>query len=191
MEDRLLDKIAEPFNLHLPDYESLEAMIEGILPAVGQYGEVRIEEGGPLYTTNWVKMSDRVGTLQVVMYTFQDAGMMGQGEIQVVTDGEVSGRAFKVEEGGKRIIIGQSLMHDSFLYELAFLDNDFLILSRHGNKANLRDRHLFFCREAIGVRLTWNEALERLVDKYRNSQFPLLAVGLIVAAIIALMIYLR
>ena len=188
MEDRLLDKIAEPFNLHLPEYESMEAMIDGILPAVAQFGEPNVaEEDSPLYTVNWIKMTDRPGATAVEMYDFQD---YGRGEIRVVTDGVVSAMAYEVEESGKRIIVGQSIMRDSFLYELAFIDTDFLILSKHGNPANMTNRYLFFCREAIGTRLTWNEALERLVDKYRNSQFPIVAVGLFIAGMIALMLYL-
>ena len=189
MEDRLLDKIAEPFNLQLPEYASLEEMIDGVLPAVAQFSEPDLlAEDGPLYAVDWVKMTDRPGATQVELYTFQD---YGRGEIRVVTDGAVSGMSYEVEESGKRIVIGQGMGRESFLYELAFLDEDFLILSRHGNAANLQHRYLFFCREALGTRLTWNEALERLVDKYRNSQFPLLAVGLVIAALIALMLYFR
>ena len=187
MEDRLLDKIAEPFNLHLPEYETMEAMIDGILPAVAKFSEPDfLEEASPLYANDWVKMSDRPGATTVEMYRFQGES---RGEIRTVSDGAIGSLAYEVEESGKRIIIGESIMRGSFLYELAFMDTDFLILKRHGNAANIAVRYLFFCREAIGVRLTWNEALERLVDKYRNSQFPLLAVGLTVAALIALMLY--
>jgi hypothetical protein len=189
MDDRLLDKIAEPFNLQLPEYATLEEMIDGILPAVARFGEADLaEENSPLYTVNWVRMSDRPGATAVELYVFQG---YERGEIRVVTDGVVDAQAYEVEEGGRRIIIGQSIMRDSYLYELAFIDEDFLILRRHGNAANMKHRYLFFCREAIGTRLTWNEALERLVDKYRNSQFPLLAVGLLVAAVIAVLLYFR
>ena len=189
MEDRLLDKIAEPFNLQLPEYATLEEMIDAVLPAVTQFSETNLlEENSPLYTVSWVKMTDKPGATAVEMYRFQG---YERGEIRVVTDGLVSAMAYEVEESGNRIIVGQSIMRDSFLYELAFLDADFLILRRHGNVANMTHRYLFFCREAIGTRLVWNEALERLVDKYRNSQFPLLAVGLVVAAIIAVLLYFR
>ena len=189
MEDRLLDKIAEPFNLQLPEYATLEEMIDGVLPAVAKFSEpTLLGEDNLLYTVDWVKMTDRPGATAIEMYRFQG---VERGEIRVVTDGLVTAQAYEVEESGKRLIIGQSIMRDSFLYELSFLDEDFLILRRHGNAANMTHRYLFFCREAIGTRLTWNEALERLVDKYRNSQFPLLAVGIVVAALIALMLYLR
>lgn len=189
MEDRLLDKIAEPFNLQLPEYESMEAMIDGVLPAVVKFSEPDLAaEDSPLYTVGWVRMTDRPGATAVELYDFQG---YDRGEIRVTRDGAVDGLAYEVTQHGRRIIIGQSIMRDSFLYELAFIDADFLILRRHGNAANMQHRYLFFCREAIGTRLTWDEALERMVDKYRNSQFPLLAVGLFVAALIALMLYLR
>jgi hypothetical protein len=185
MEDRLLDKIAEPFNLQLPEYESMEQMIDNVLPAVKKFSEPSFDdETASLLRVEWVKMSDRPGDTVVSLYRFQEGG-----EIRIANDGALEAQAYEAE--GKRIIIGDSIYRNSFLYELAFMDNDFLILKRHGNAANIKNKYLFFCRESIGTRLTWNEALEKMVDKYRNSQFPLLIVALIVTLLIAAMLYFR
>lgn len=185
MEDRLLDKIAEPFNLQLPEYDSMEQMIDNVLPVVRKFSEPSFEdEDASLYRVEWVKMSDRPGDTVVSLYRFQEGG-----EIRIANDGVMEAKAFEAE--GKRIIIGDSIYRNSLLYELAFMDNDFLILKRHGNEANMTNKYLFYCRESIGTRLTWNEALEKMVDKYRNSQFPLIFVAIIVTILIAAMLYFR
>ena len=167
MDDRLLDKLAEPFNLKLPEYTSMHEMIEEIIPVVKQYSEPELaDEDSPLYETSWVRMTDNPGDNVVQLHTFNRTG-----EISIANDGAMDSLSHKIVER-KRIIIGQSLYRDSFLYELAFMDNDFLILKRHGNDANFSNKYLFYCVEHIGTRLTWDEALEKLVAKYRNNAMP-------------------
>ena len=186
MEDRLLDKIAEPFNLQLPEYSSMEEMIDQILPTVGKFSLRDLTDSSqPMFTTDWVKMSDQPGYTVVSLHNFKSTG-----EIQIANDGAMDGATFKVLTP-KRVIIGQSLHRDAFLYELAFMDNDFLIFKRHGNEANIKQKYLFYCREAIGTRLTWNEALERLVDKYRNNEFPWWIVIVLVLVAVGVVVYLR
>ena len=184
MEDRLLDKIAEPFNLNLPEYDNMEQMIDGILPAVRRFSEPSLEdEDTSLFRVNWVRMSDTPGDTKVILYEFSNMG-----GIRTFTDGKVGSESFDIV-GPTRIIVGESAFHGSILYNLGFIDEDFLILKRHGNEANMDRKYLFFTREAIGTRLTWDEALERLADKYRNSQFPVLGVVLFIVAVVLAMFY--
>ncbi|MEM9930298.1 MAG: hypothetical protein AAF840_10800, partial [Bacteroidota bacterium] len=168
MEDRLLDKIAEPFNLNLPEYESMEVMIDSLLPVVSRFSENSLlEEEAPMYTRDWIKMTDEPGRKVYSLHTF----IPGSGEVRIANDGKMDALSFKVLTK-RRMILGQSVHRDAFLYELAFMDNDFLILKRHGNTNNFDKKYLFWCREAIGTRLEWNEALEQMADKYRNNEFP-------------------
>ena len=188
MEERLLDKIAEPFNLNLPEYTSMEQMIDEILPVVKKFSENSLEDNGEdglLFKVNWVKMSDQPGYTVVSLHAFQPGG-----EIRITDDGAMDVSSFKIL-GAKRIIIGDSMYRNSFLYELAFLDNDFLIFKRHGNEANIQDKYLFYCSEPIGSRLTWDEALEKLVGKYRDNQMPWLLILFVLIIVIAVIVYLR
>lgn len=189
MEDRLLDKIAEPFNLNLPEYESMEVMIDSLLPVVGRFSDPSLmDEDAPIYKVDWVKMSDIPGVKVVSLHTF----MANSGEVRISNDGKMDAMSFKVLSA-KRVIVGQSVHREAVLYELAFMDNDFLILKRHGNEANFprNTKYLFYCREAIGTRLEWNEALEQMGDKYRNNAFPwwIVVVGLLIA--MGILVYLR
>ncbi len=186
MEDRLLDKIAEPFNLNLPEHETMEQAIDEFLPAVRKFGEKDLtDEDAPIYNIDWVSMTDKPGATSVSLNTF-----LPTGEIRIARDGAMDGMAYKVLSSN-RVIIGESLHRGAFLYELQFMDNDFLIFKRHGNEANMSDKYLFYCREAIGTRLVWNEALEQMVDKYRNNEFPWIPVLVVVAIVIGVMLYFR
>lgn len=186
MEDRLLDKIAQPFNLNLPEHETMEQAIDEFLPAVSGFGDKDLtDEDAPLYRVDWVSMTDKPGATMISLHTF-----LPTGEIRISHDGSMDGMAYKVLSPN-RVIIGQSLHRDAFLYELQFMDNDFLIFKRHGNEANIKKKYLFYCREAIGTRLVWNEALEKLVDKYRNNQFPWIFVLVVLAIVVGVMLYFR
>jgi hypothetical protein len=187
MEDRLLDKIAEPFNINLPEYQSMEEMIDSILPVVKKYSEPSLEEDdAPIYKVNWIKMSDQPGYNTVSLHSFNASS----GEISIANDGAMDSSSFRIINP-KRIVIGASMYRDSFLYELSFMDNDFLIFKQHGNPANIRTKYLFYCSEPIGTRLTWDEALEKLVGKYRDNQMPWVLILIIAALVIAAIVYLR
>ena len=184
MDDRLLDKIAEPFNLKLPEYTSMHEMIEEVLPAVRRFSEPTLdEEDSPLYANNWVQMTDAPGDTMVKLHTYERSG-----NIRVAKDGQMDSLSHQVVDR-KRIIIGESLHRNSFLYELAFLDNDFLILKRHGNDANFTNKYIFYAVEHIGTRLTWDEALENLVAKYRNNEMPWGLVVVVLLALVGLLLY--
>ena len=187
MDERLLDKIAEPFNLQLPDYQSMEEMLDDILPEVRGYSEPSFEdEDASLNVVEWVKMSDQPGATKINLWSFEPGS-----EIRIVSDGELSNKFYSVE-GPRRIVIGDGMYRNAILYELAFMDRDFLIVQRHGNQENIRGKkYLVFCREAIGTRLVWHEALTRLVDKYRNSQFPWAGVLVIIAVLLGALVYFR
>lgn len=188
MDDRLLDKIAEPFNLNLPEHETLEQAIDEFLPAVARFGKVDLTDDSiPMYKVVWTKMSDKPGYTTISIHEF-----MPSGEIRIANDGAMDSATFKVLTS-KRVIIGASAHRDAYLYETAFMDNDFMIFKRHGNQANFagQPKYLFYCREAIGSRLTWDEALEKMVDKYRNNEFPWVFVAIVAAIIIAALVLLR
>ena len=188
MDDRLLDRIAEPFNANLPEYKTMEQMLNEILPAVKPFSEPSLTSSEKLLNVEWVKMTDKPGETQLILYRYRASG-----EIRISVDGDMDSLSYTIlEDNPKRVVIGQNMYRDSKLYNLAFLDNDFLILKRHGNQDNIsaKDRYLMFCSEPIGTRLTWDEALEKLVVKYRNNAMPWGWIMLVLGVILALVFYL-
>ncbi|OAV46151.1 hypothetical protein [Lewinella sp. 4G2] len=183
MDDRLLDKIAQPFNIELEERETMREMIDEILPAIRPFSEPHLDdEDSPLFSRNWVRMTDNPGDTVVKLHTFSRTG-----EIMVSNDGEMDSLSFKITDPN-RIIIGEAIHRNSFLFELAFMDNDFLILVRHGNERNFDNKYIFYAVEHIGTRLKYNEALTKLVTKYRNNAMPwwLVVVALLVIAAVVL-----
>ncbi|MEM9529067.1 MAG: hypothetical protein AAGA31_20825, partial [Bacteroidota bacterium] len=176
----------DPYPQNRPDDAAMEQMSDEVLPADKTFSEPSLEEeDAPLFKVNWVKMSDRPGDTVLSLHSFSPTG-----EISIANDGKMEAQSFSIVNS-KRIIIGQSMYRDSFLYELAFMDNDFLILKRHGNEANIKNKYLMYCSEPIGTRLTWDEALEKLVSKYRDNQMPWLPILIVLLVILAVIIYFR
>lgn len=187
MDDRLLDKIAKPFNVTVSeDYGSITEMVDDILPKIKKFSLSSFnDEDSPLTKGYWVLMNDHAGYTKRSLHQFKD-----RGEISIAVDGEMDSSYYEIEND-KRIIIGDSRYRNSFLYELAFMDNDFLIFVRNGNRDNIKNPYIFYCTEKIGMRLTWDEALEKLVAKYRDNQMPWLWVLIILLIVVGAMVYLR
>ena len=206
MDDRLLDKIAEPFNLKLPEYTNMRAMIEEVLPAVERYSEPGLrEEAGPLTRISWVRLTDNPGDTVLQLHRFLPGG-----RLDMANDGILTTTAYEILDDD-RLIIGDPVpnpaakkekpgkeskskppraLKERFLYQLAFMDNDFLILQRHGNDANFTNKYILYVNEPLGVRLTWDEALEKLVAKYRNNAMPWWLVLAVLLGIAAIVLYL-
>lgn len=187
MDDRLLDKIAKPFNVTVSEnYESITEMVDDILPKIRKFSIPSFhDEDSPLEKKYWILMNDHAGYTKRSLHRFK-----GSREISIAVDGKMESSYYEIEEA-KRIIIGESRYRNGFLYELAFMDNDFMIFVRHGNRANIPNPYIFYCAEPIGMRLNWDEALEKLVAKYRDNQMPWGIVLIILVIVLGIIVYLR
>ncbi len=177
MQERLLDKIAEPFNIQLPVSSSMDAAIDSILPAIqGKSQSLKDEE----YFLNrqWIKLSDDIGSTAVQLYIFQSGG-----RIFISNDGKVENGSWNVLDGTQKMIIGAGSM-GGILYNLTFLDADFFILKQHGSLKGVKSKYLVFANERIAGRMEWDQSLEMLADKYRNTNVGFLVVALVLVLLV-------
>jgi len=80
-----------------------------------------------------------------------------------------------------------SLGDESELYDLAFLDPEFFILSKHGDNAKLgRPEYFVMLNERVGRKLEWNDAMAKLFNKYRNNNSWLITLTIIILLLIAI-----
>lgn len=177
MQERLLDKIAEPFNIQLPVSSSMDAAIDGILPAIIGNSQSLGDEDYFL-NRQWIRMSDDIGHTAVQLYIFQSGG-----RIFISNDGKVENGSWNVLDGTQKIIIGAGSM-GGILYNLVFLDADFFILKRHGSLHGVKNKYLVFANERIAARMEWDQSLEMLADKYRNTNTSFLLISLVLLLII-------
>ena len=75
------------------------------------------------------------------------------------------------------------------LYDLAFLNDDYFVLSKHGDQARKGQRRYFVMgREGVVSGLTWHEVLDQMFNIYRSSSrfiFFLVIAVVIISVILA------
>lgn len=173
----MLDKVAKPFNVELPEAEGLDDMIIKVIGNVRQHSE-DFREQEYYVGTNWLEVRDDEDFHQRILHIFNP-----EGEYIVSTDGNIECGEWRLLNG--KFVFGPSSC-DGEVYDLVFLDSDFFIIQKHGNYRNRRRRFTVFVREPLALRLEWNEAMEYLFDKYRNSNGFMITVVILVVLIIAI-----
>ncbi len=177
MQERLLDKIAAPFNLQLPVNSSMDAVIDSILPAIAGKSE-SLKDQEYFLNRQWVEIKDDIGSTAVELFIFQSGG-----RILISRDGKVDNGSWSVLDGTQKIIIGSGSM-GGILYTLTFLDADFFILKQHGSLRGVSRKYRVFANERIAARMEWDQALEMLADKYRNTNTGFLLVALFLLLVV-------
>jgi hypothetical protein len=186
MKYRFWDWLTGLFELDLPpDLDSLDKHIEYIVPLVQRWSEDLREE--KYYTgKRWIELRDTDTYHEVVLHIF-----MPGGEYLVSIDGDITkglwrylseSNTFIVEYGGK-----------SYLYDLAFLNDDFFILSKHGDQERKgKSKYFVYGNEAVISRrnLDWRNAMDELFNVYRNStRFSLFLFLLFALVVLSAVIY--
>jgi len=184
MQERLLDKIAEPFNIQLPERSTMDQTIDEILGLIRQNSE-SLREDEYYVNSQWVELFDDLKQQAVKLYVFQDGG-----RLLISTNGKVENASWSLLQGTEKMIISAGAMGGE-LYNLAFLDGEFFILKRHGDPRAHTRKYRLFVNERVAARLEWNEALERLYSKYRNTSSPFIIATLLVVLTIILFFALR
>ena len=163
----------------------MDSMLDQVLSVIRPFSEDLFDlDRGPLFIdTNYLELRDDVNFHQTKWHMFKETQ-----EYLIATNGDISTGEWEHVSGNK-IIIGRST-RDGVLYELAFLDEDFFILSRHGNTRATERKYFMLVREPLAKQLEWHEAITYLFDKYRNSNNFIVTVAIIVILIIAIVLLL-
>ncbi len=176
VQGRFLDKIAKPFNTELPEFETLDAALEDLLPQVQRYSE-DLREQEFFIEKHWIEKRDDETFQQTRLYIFRDSG-----DCIVSTDSQVDFGQWEILGDSNKMII-----NGSTLYTLSFLDEEYFVLRKHGNVPPFQDRYLLLVNEPLS-RMEWNEILESLFNKYRNSNSFFFLLAFIILAIIMLLL---
>ncbi|MEZ4987999.1 MAG: hypothetical protein R2795_23715 [Saprospiraceae bacterium] len=181
MNNRMLDKVAKPFNVELPEAEGLDDMIGKILPAIRPHSEDLREQEFYL-KRNWIEIRDDEDFHEVILHVFDE-----DGEYVRVVDGNIECGEWRIMNG--KFVFGPSSC-DAEVYELVFLDEEFFILTKHGNYRKFDRRFLVFIIEPLFKKLNWHEAMEFLFDKYRNTNSFFITITILLVLIIGIVLML-
>lgn len=181
LDNRMLDKVAKPFNVELPESEGLDDLLDKVLPAIRQHSQ-DLSEMDYYLGRNWMELRDDEDFHEMVLHLFEP-----EGEYVCSTDGDIECGEWRHMNG--KFVYGPSSC-DAEVFDLAFLDEDFFIIQKHGNFRKFPRKYRVFIREALYHRLEWNEAIEYLFDKYRNSSGFMITIVVLLVLIIAIVLLL-
>jgi len=194
-----IEFLFRPLRSEMPHYESLDEYIDYIIPKIAPYGEDLYEE--EYYTEKlWREVSDKDNFLNVVVHILKKKGeehdlfnASSGADYMMSIDGDIIKGNWTRPDGQGSNIITLKIATKYELYQKIFINDDFFILKKHGDKwQNTGRKYLVLGRESHIKDLEWREVVELLYDVYRyRIQFILtvLLAAIIVFIIFALSFY--
>lgn len=191
MENKLLDRIAESFNTPFPEAESMEDYLDKILPMVGSNSEDLREEG--FYTNKpWVEVQDNENFHELVFHFFSPRPNEDDLDREYIKTIDGTARQGMYRYVGNKMFIGDDGYQNTNVYELAFMDDEFMILKLLANPkkfvAENRDKYFVLTTERLGRRLEWYDLMRHLFEKYQSNNLTYYFIAIFIAIIIIMLI---
>ncbi len=170
-----IEFLIRPIRSELPDYETLDEYIDFILPRIIPYSEDLYEED--YYTEKpWREVKDVDEQLDAILHIFKKEQSphsiktktddQGPDYIMSINGNVQKGNWTRLEKHSSNIIILKTQV-SYILYEKSFINGDFFILKKHGEKLPGTKKYLVMGKEARVKNLEWREVVELLYDIYR------------------------
>ena len=173
--------------------------LDHIIPLVQPWGEdidemeYYSQEGGK----PWMEIREDDSFHDTILHFFNEGG-----EYLKSVNGNIMKGKWRILERSSKIIIETGGVSDrdkltaSELYELAYLDSSFFILSKHGDHSkNPKRKYLTLGDERFITDLIWKDYVEALFNTYRSRaitfRFLVNAVIIFVIAIILFAVFYR
>lgn len=163
--------ISRSFSPELPkELGDLDAHLSFIIPKVVQYGEDLREEKFWL-SKRWKEVRDEDGFHEAILHIFNPGG-----EYLLSLDGNLIGGKWRQLGSYNSLII--EINGRSELFDLRFLNQDFMVLTKHGDQARKGMRRFFFlvhesASRAGGRELDWRNLMEKMFNAWRENSVSL------------------
>jgi hypothetical protein len=176
MAMRFFDTVNRELELELPEFERFDEHLDYVLGQIYKWSEDLYEEEHYV-AKRWLEVREENNFYESVLHIFNP-----NGEYMISIDGNIQKGAWRFLAENNTFIT--EILGKNELYDLAFLNQDFFILMKHGDQHRKGQRKYFVMgREGVVAGLTWREVVEMLFNLYRdNSQFMRLIFGAVVVA---------
>jgi hypothetical protein len=184
--EQIGNDISKVFSPSLPgDLGTFDEHLDFIIPKVAPYGE-DLSETNFWVDKRWREVRDDEAFHEVFLHIFNTGG-----EYMMVVDGNIFKGTWKQLSGSNSMIM--EISGRSELFELRYLNNDFLILSKHGDQARKGQRRYFMLvRDGVARGkhgdIDWHNAMEAMFNVWRENSLSLWA-WFIFILIIGLMVF--
>lgn len=179
--------VSRAFSPELPDeLGTLDEHLQYIIPHVIGFGE-DLRETAYWHSRRWREVRDDEGFHESILHIFNPGG-----EYLYVMDGNIIKGSWR-QLGAENTLILE-IAGRSELFDLRFLNAEFLILAKHGDQSRKGNRR-FFClayeplTRGRGGDIDWRNLMERMYNIYRENSLSLWSWFFFILAI-AVVIYL-
>ncbi len=162
MENQLVEEYRRTFNVELPQQETMDGYLDFILSKIRPMSEDLREEDF-WFGTRWMEVRDDLDFHEDILHIFGEGG-----EYLVSMDGNVSAGNWRSIEHPNSIIL--TFGKKSELYDLAFLNDNFFVLRKHGDQLRKGHKKYFVLgRESVVKDLEWRDSMELMFNIYRGN----------------------
>ena len=183
---KIFDDLARAFSDELPpDLGNLDGHVDYILKHVRPYGEDLHEAGGKFWLSKrWKEIRDDATFHESILHIFNP-----EGEYMISVDGNIGKGGWRTLNSDNTLIL--EFGGRSELFDLAFLNPDFMILKKHGDQTrkNLR-KYIVFVKEGTAKDIDWRNLMELLYNVYRSDSQRYISWVLFIVVVIAIVLVL-
>ena len=183
--DQIGNDISTMLSPSLPsDLGTFDQYLDFILPKIIPYGE-DLREKNFWQKKRWQEVRDDEGFHEALLHVFNEGG-----EYLLIVDGNI------VKGSWKQLNDNNSLIFEmggrSELFDLRYLNNDYMVLAKHGDQARKGQRKYFLLVREGQVRgRDWRSIMEAMFDVWRENSVSLWGWFFLIAAIGSLVFWLR
>lgn len=185
MKTSLFDSVNRELELNLPDCETMDEYLDVILEKIAPFSE-DLYESENYIGTRWIEVRETETFHESVLHIFNDTS-----EYMLVIDGNIQKGQWRFLTENNSFIL--EYLGRSELFDLAFLNEDFFILRKHGDQARKGNQKYFVLGRENHVRsLTWLEVMDLLFNIHRkSSRFMIMIVAAFILAAIVIGLSIR
>jgi len=160
--DTILQGFSGSSSQSLPkELGNLDAHLDFLLPKIIPHGE-DLKEAQFWHNRRWAEVRDDEGFHESILHIF-----MPGGEYMLVLDGNIIKGSWKQLGAYNTLIL--EISGKSELFDLRFLNAEFMVLSKHGDQARKGNRKYFVLALEPLTRLDWRNLMERLAGTWREN----------------------
>lgn len=165
------------------DYANMDDFLDDMIPQIRHWSEDLNER--EYYTGDfpWREIRDEDGFDESILYFFKE-----EDEFLYSINGNVQTGQWRPLQSNKMVIEKSMIQHvDSELYNLLYMNEEFLIMDKPGDQRSLgKSKYLVLVREKSIKETDWRGAMNRLTEKHKKGFGTILIVGAAIAILLVI-----
>jgi hypothetical protein len=131
----------------------------------------------------WLEITFGSPETSTILHLFNEGG-----EYLRSVNGDYKAGKWRILEATNKLVVDKG-EDRGYLYDLVFLNQDFFILEKHGNKDSLDDKYLFLIYEPLGKGLTQAECWKLFEDSNQFNNKVILWLAIFIFLVIGTIAY--